>query len=780
MADKANSDTSSFESQFAQRVVSARWRVIAATLALVALATSGVQFLTLSTNYRMFFDENNPELQAFDALEAAYGKSDSVIFVVAPEDGDTFSREALAATLWLTERGWHVPYSTRVDSLANFQHTTVVDDDLSVSDFVKSEMLDSADERNRIRETALSDPRLVGNLLARDGGVSAVQVTVALPEEAQVIRVPEIEAFSRALAVKTEEKFPGIDIRLVGTVIISHAFAQAALDSQKIFIPLCFLIMALVLTVLTRRLSGVVGIMIMMILSVISAMGLGGWVGLPFSPFVSAAPTIILMIVVANCVHLLVTAQQRLKAGDSKDIAIAEAIRVNLYPIFLASATTALGFFSLNFAEVPPHRHLGTFVGFGILVSFALSVTLLPALLSLFPIRASKEKSAEHHDALMGMISEFVLGNQKALLFGLFGVVLAMAAVIPRNELNDVMVHFFDERMEFRQDTDFVDENLSGNTVLEYSVISPDGITSPTFLSDVSDFTAWLRDQPEVRHVGVITDTFKHINQIMHGGASEAYRLPESRDLTAQYMLLYELSLPFGLDLNNQVDLDRVSARVTVTAETLSSQEVLALDRRAEDWLRDNTAYVNEAKGSGPSLLFAHMGLRNIKSMLGGTALVLLGISLILILAFRSFRLGTVSLVPNFVPAVIGFGVWGLTVGEIGASLSVVVAMTVGIVVDDTVHFLSKYQRARLEYGFSPEDAVSHAFQTVGRAVFTTTLVLVAGFLILLLAPFIPTAQVGLLTALIIGFALVFDFLLLPPLLIATDRYAQASPTATG
>ena len=209
---------------------------------------------------------------------------------------------------------------------------------------------------------------------------------------------------------------------------------------------------------------------------------------------------------------------------------------------------------------------------------------------------------------------------------------------------------------------------------------------------------------------------------------------------------------------------------MTVTAKTLSSADVLALNQRAEAWLAGNTSHIAGTEGSGIALMFAHIGQRNIKAMLIGTAIVLAGISVLLLVAFRSLRLGLVSLVPNFVPAVIGFGIWGLAVGEVGTSLSVVVAMTIGIVVDDTVHFLSKYRRARREYGYAPEDAVRYAFQTVGRAVFTTTAVLVAGFLILLASPFIPTAQVGLLTALIIAFALAADFLLLPPLLMLTDR----------
>ena len=281
-----------------------------------------------------------------------------------------------------------------------------------------------------------------------------------------------------------------------------------------------------------------------------------------------------------------------------------------------------------------------------------------------------------------------------------------------------------------------------------------------------------------MRHVSVITDTLRQLNQSLHGDDPAAYRIPESQALVAQYLLLYELSLPQGLNLNNQIDRSRSATRMSVSAQTLYSQDLLELNARAEAWLKENAPHVAGVNSSGPSALFAYIGQRNINAMLIGTAVVLLAISAILLFALRSLRLGLISIVPNLLPAVLGFGVWGLTVGQVGLSLSVVVAMTVGIVVDDTVHFLAKYRRARREYGQAPEDAVRYAFDTAGRALFTTTVVLVAGFLIFVFSPFVPTAQVGVLTAMIIGFALIADLSLLPALLTATDRHSEeAAPT---
>ena len=777
MAGKSSPSDQRFEARFGEWVVATRWPIIIASLLLVALASSGILLLKTSTNYRMFFSEDNPQLLALELLEDTYGKNDNVLFMVVPKNGDFASELALSATAWLTEQAWQTPHSSRVDSIANFQHTTASGDDLFVRNLVDPLKLDDPEERAWIRATALAEPRLAGKLVAADGGVSAVNVTVELPPEDEAARVPVVAKFMNDLAAEAEERFPGIDIRLAGTVVINHAFTEASIDSQKTFLPVSLILMALVLGLLTRGVSGVMATGAVIIFSILVSMGMGGWVGLPFTPPTAPAPTIVLMIVVANCVHLLVSIQQRMQAGDSKGLAIAESLRVNLNPLFLASLTTALGFLAMNFSEVPPYRHLGTFVAFGIIASFFLSITFLPALLSLLPARV--RTGQQEGDPMMAALSAFVVRRRTSLLWGMAVVVLLLLAAIPRNELNDVLVHFFDESVEFRQDSDFLDEHLSGNTVIDYSLASsePGAISDPTYLADLAAFTDWYRAQPETRHVMSISDTFQQLNKSMHGDDPDAYRLPTSRELAAQYLLLYELSLPLGLSLNNQIDISKSATRVSVTARTLSSREVLELHARALAWLNDNAPRLTQVKAAGPSLMFAHIGQRNIRAMLLGTIVALLGISFFLIAALRSLRLGIVSLVPNLIPGAMGFGVWGLAVGEVGLALSVVLAMTIGIVVDDTVHFLSKYRRARREHEATPDEAVHYAFQTVGRALFTTSIVLVSGFLILAFSPFIPTMQVGVLTALIIAFALLADLLLLPPLLMAVDRRGTSAKT---
>jgi hypothetical protein len=339
--------------------------------------------------------------------------------------------------------------------------------------------------------------------------------------------------------------------------------------------------------------------------------------------------------------------------------------------------------------------------------------------------------------------------------------------------LNDDFVKYFDETVPYRTATDFMQENLSGMMVVEVSVKTgiPSGINDPKYLHTVNDFSEWLRARSETDHVNTITDTLKRLNKNMHGDDPSWYKLPESNEMSAQYLLLYEMSLPYGLDLNNQLDVDKSSSRIVATFKNMSSNELITVEQEMIQWFANNAPQY-DVDFASPSLMFAHIGQRNITSMLIGTTLALILISILLGIALRSWKYGVISLLPNLAPAAIAFGLWGVISGQVGLGLSVVIGMTLGIVVDDTVHFLSKYLHAKRDKNASSKEAVHYAFDNVGRALWITTLVLVAGFTVLAQSSFKMNADMGFLTALTIFIALVVDFLFLPPLLILLDKRA--------
>ena len=747
-----------------------RWGVVLLTLMWVFAAASGARFLGFTNDYRIFFGEENPLLQAFETLQNTYNKNDNVLFVLSPRSGDVFQADVLAAVEELTEAAWQTPYSIRVDSITNFQHTFAELDDLVVQSLVEDAALLTSEEIEHVKQVALKEPSLVNRIVSPDGHVTAVNVTVHLPELDKEAEVPEVVMFVRELATNFEAKYPDIQIRLTGIAMMNNAFPEAAQADMKTLVPVMLLVIILLVGFSIKIISGTIATLLVIILAIVSAMGLTGMLGIKLSPPSTISPTVIMTIAVAHCVHILTNFLQSLRASGDKQQAMVESLRINMQPIFITSLTTAIGFLSMNFSDAPPFRDLGNIVALGVVTGYILSITFLPALMMVLPVKVPKHQARGWQ--LMEQLGDFVVARRRSLMWGMLALVLGMVAFIPNNELNDEFVKYFDESIQFRVDTDYTTENLTGMYEISYSLGAPEsgGISEPDYLNTLEAFADWYRQQPNVLHVSTFTDVMKRINKNMHNDESDWYRIPDQRDLAAQYLLLYEMSLPFGLDLNNQINVDKSATRMQVNLKSVSSNELLALEARAQAWLKENAPESMRVHGAGPTIMFANIGYQNIRSMLQGTVIALILISMILIFALRSFKIGLLSLVPNLVPAAMAFGLWGLFVGQVGLSLSVVVGMTLGIVVDDTVHFLSKYLRARREKGLSSHDAVRYAFSTVGMALWVTSIALVAGFLVLSLSAFELNSGMGLLTAMTITLALIADFLLLPPLLMKFEE----------
>ena len=628
----------------------------------------------------------------------------------------------------------------------------------------------SNDDLARIERIALSQIDVAGRLVSHDGRVAGLVMSFALPKD-EYAAVIQISDYLHGLLDEARADHPDIAYHLTGDVFVNSAMSEALDDDMRILGPTAFLVVVSVAAILLRSLFGTLSLVIVLIFVLTSTMGVIGWTGLVLNSANSGIPPIIMTVAIAHSVHVVEKIMSGMSQGLDRDTAVVQSLRDNAWPVFLTTATTMIGFLSLNASDSPPFRVLGNLVAFGMLCAFVYSMTLLPALLSVLPLRARPGRAGR--SAFFDRLGDFVVRRRTFLLWSMAAVAVVLIAGIPRIELTDNWLQYLDERYEFRRDTDFVIENLTGMENLEYSLRAgrEGGITDPDYLRKIDAFAEWYRTQPEVLHVQAFSDIMKRLNKNMHGDDPAFYRLPEDSELAAQYLLLYELSVPFGRDLNNRIDVGKSQTRMTVTMGRLKSEEQRGLDARGQDWLRDNAPEL-ATEASGISLVFAHLNTRNSKSMLWGTVIGMAIISFLLIGIFRSVRLGLVSLVPNFIPAAMAFGVWGYLVGEVGNAGSIVTAIAFGTVVDDTIHFMSKYLKARRE-GLSASEAVRTAFRAVGHALFTTTMILVLGFLVFATSGFAISWMLGLLVALTIGFALLCDFLLLPPLLIAIDRKTQ-------
>ena len=764
----------SFAGRYARWVL--RWRVpiILATVVAAVVAASGARFLYFSQDYRVFFSKQNPQLEAFEALQNIYTQSDNVFFVVDPPDGEAFSAETLAAIEDLTAAAWKIPFAMRVDAVTNFQHTRAEGDDLIVEDMVEEARSLPVEVLEAREAIALAEPALYQQLIGPDADVSAVNVTLQFPRLSLDEQTRTVEA-ARALATRIEADYPGVEVYITGMAMLNIAFQEASQKDMTSLIPIMFLVILVVMGLMLRSVTGTAVTFVVIGLSVATAMGLAGWLGMGITPPSASAPTMILTLAVADSIHILVTMLREMRLGLTKRDALIESIRVNLQPVFLTSLTTAIGFLSMNLSDAPPFHDLGNITAMGVGAAFVFSVLMLPALASLLPFRVTPQAESSHLWA--DRLGEFVVRRRRVLLWGSAAVVLILAALIPKNELNDQFVEYFDESIQFRTDTDFATEHLSGLYRLEFSLAAEEsgGISDPEYLRTIDAFANWYLEQPNVLHVSTLSNTMKRLNKSMHGDDPAYYRLPDSRELAAQFLLLYEMSLPYGMDLNNQINVDKSATRFIVTLTDVSTKEIQATTAAGERWLQDNAPASMQTHAASTAIMFASITQRNIRSMLSGTMLAFLFVSLALVAALKSIRYGLLSLIPNLVPAAMAFGVWGLLVGQVNVGLSIVVAMTFGIVVDDSVHFLSKYVRARREEGLDADSAVRYAFHSVGPALVATTIVMAAGFSILAFSTFDMNASMGRLTAITVVLALAADFFLLPPLLMWLDRRVPAT-----
>jgi len=771
-------------SKFEQKVVAYskfvirwRWAVIPLVIVFVVIAGSGARFIQFDNDYRTFFGENNPQLIAFEALQDIYTKNDNVLIVLEPKDGDVFTNETLAAVEELTEKAWRIPFAIRVDGLSNFQYTYADDDDLIVEDLITDARNMSESEIERARNIALKETRLLNVVIPPDTKVVGVNVTFQFPGK-DIAETFIVVEYIRELVKEFEASYPDIKTHLTGVVMLNHAFGEASQNDMSTLIPMMFLTILIVMAFLLRSVSGTISTLLVIMFSIVTAMGFMGWLGIRLTGPSSSAPTMIMTLAVADSIHVLIMILREMRTGSTKWEAITESLRINMMPVFLTSLTTSIGFLSMNFSDVPPFHDLGNITTIGVVFAFIYSVLFLPAIVAVLPFKV-KQQAKGGKLAYMERLAELVIRKKTGFLWGSVAIVIALALFIPKNELNDSFVEYFDESIVFRQDTDFVVDNLTGIYTIEHSLGAGEsgGISNPAYLNKLEEFAEWYLAQPGVVHVYRLSETFKQLNKSMHGDDQEYYTIPENRNLAAQYLLLYELSLPYGLDLNNSLNVDKSATRFTVILDDVSTIEIRSISARSEKWLQDNAPDYMYSPGSGPMVMFAHISQRNINSMLLGTTIAIFVISLVLIFAMRSVKHGLISLVPNLIPAIMGFGVWGIFVGQIGMGLAVVTGMTLGIVVDDTVHFMSKYLRARREKNLSSEDAVRYAFTTVGTALFVTTVILVAGFGILAQSAFDFNSAMGKLTMITITFALIADFFLLPTLLMKIEKSDEPETT---
>lgn len=753
---------------FTDATLTHRWWFLGGVLVVVGALSLGVPRVGITSDHFVLFSDDNPQLQTFEQFEDTYVETNRVLIAVAPKEGTIYTRDALAFIEYLTEEAWLVPHATRVDSLVNFDHSEAIDGDLFVAPLVENAVGLTDSEVERIQDIAQNSRELVDRLVSEDGSIAAVVINFVFPEErdAAVLKVTD---YLRDFVDAAQEEHTAYDLYSTGDVVLQRTFFDATQADMFTLIPIVFLVIVVLTFALLRSLFATLAVTLLVVCTINVTMGLAGWLSTILNPVTAGIPVIVMTLAIADSIHIVTSTLANMRDGKEKRSAIKEALHSNAFPVTVTSVTTALAFLSLNASDSPPFHVLGNFVAFGVIMALLLSFTLLPALLAVLPLRARPQKAGTRLP--FENFADFVISRRHWLLGGGVLVILVTISGVFRLEFTDNWTQYFDKRYKFRTDSDFIAENLTGLESWEFSLDSgkDGGVTEVEFLAQVDAFSAWLREQEEVGYVQTFTDTMKRLNMNMNNDDESFYRLPDDSTLAAQYLLLYEFSLPFGRDLTDQIDIAKAATRVTATAQDgMTADELKAVASRAEDWIKTNSPSL-ATETTGFTIVFAHLSERNIDSMLLATVIAMGLISILLVILLKSLTMGIISLLPNYVPAALTFGVWGHFVGSVGLAGSVMTAIAFGIIVDDTTHFLSKYQLARRR-GDSPESAIRFTFNRIGRALWTTTVVLACGFIVFSFSGFAVTWMLGMMLTITVIFALVADFLFLPPLLLAIDR----------
>lgn len=742
------------------------------SLIVMGLCIAGLKQLQFDVDPTSYFSEDHSHYRAFKDLEETYGKIDSLLVAIKVDKGSIFTKENLISIEEFTNDAWKLPYATRVDSIANYNYSWNEDDELFVDALISDAASFTDEDVKRVERIARTDSDIVNRLASKEHEVLLVRIIFTLPKQNRQVEEQKIVAAAYSIEEKIKQANPNLIFLYSGNVMGNVAITEVATEAVMTSVPMMYIMIFVMLGLLLRSFVAVFSIWLVTILSCAAALGLASWCNVIINMMSITAVNITITVAIAHCVHILTYFFQRYHQGEEKREAIIESLKVNFTPITLTSITTGLGFLSMNLSKMPPAHDLGNITATGVLIAFILSLFMLPALIMLLPIKRRRHENGGKLNEFMNRLADFVIAKRSVLAIVTIAFSIGMLALAPNNVMNDRFTENVKLPNQFRSDNAEMDGYFGGFYNIEYDIRSIDegGISEPEYLEHLDKFAVWLRQQPEVVSVQIYSDVVKRLNMNMNNDDPSFYRIPSTREEAAQYQLMFEMSQPYGTDMSNIIRQDKSGTRVIANLPSLDTNHLIELQERAQAWMKTNMPEYMHHTGEGLAVMWAFLGQEAIIDGLKGALLALFLISVILTIIFKSIRYGLISLIPNLLPAGVGYGIWAMINGELSMGQMLVLSITIGIVVDDSVHFLSKYLRAKRNHNASAEEAVRYAFNQVGPALWITTAVLIVGFGMLLTSGFIPNNDLGLLTMFILGAALILDFFLLPPLLLFIDK----------
>lgn len=772
------------------------FKVLLVLAVILAFPISHVPQIKMDTSTEGFMHDNDPVLLAYNTFREQFGRDERV--VVAIKSDKIFSLEFLKTLKALhKELETKVPFLDDITSLYNVRNTRGEGDKLLTDDLLEPFPTTQA-QVDAIKKRVMASEFYRDLLISKDGTMTTVIIeTDAYSHEGEK-EVADVDAFDEGFDESSKERKPrafltdkenselvqavlkiadkyrkqGLEIYVAGSPSVNQALkSQMKSDMQK-FMRLTFLIILVFLFVIFRRISAVVYPLLVIIFSLLATIGTMAWMGVAFKLPTQIVPSLLLAVSVGATVHVLSIFFDQFNKNGNKKEALAHTLGHSGLAIAMTSVTTAIGVGSFTGSEVAPISDLGVFASLGVMVSLVLTLTLLPALLSITRLKPKPKVVSGKIDNLMKKLAVIPLKHTKAVLLSSLVLVVISLLAATQIKLSHNPLKWFQPNDPNRVSTEVIDKKMNGSVTIEVVVDtgSENGWVDPVRLQKLNQFStkveAYVDDYTHVGKVISLATIVKETNRALHANQQKYYTIPKDQKLVSQELLLFENS--GSDDLEDVVDSQFSKARITIKlpwTDTVQAVHVLNFIKAesSKTFSEDSV----ETTGMIPLLIntFAHAVHSSVMSYL----IAAIAISLMMIWILGSVRIGLLSMIPNFTPIIVGLLLMYVAKIPLDMFTLLIGSIAIGLAVDDTIHFMHNFRRYYLKSGNATK-AIEQTFFTTGKAMVITSIVLSLGFFAYLAANMISVQNFGLLTASVIIFALLSDLLLAPALMIVAAK----------
>ena len=742
-------------------------------LAVLTIATSigvgwGVTKTSIDPRSDAILPEDDPYAAQVEAVEADFPRNRSALFTFIAPDGDIFNREALTAMEALHARFGEVQSAVAVGSLVNYRLNPVDETQYGRQYLLPPVDSLSDDELAQVRDIALADEDLVKTQLARDGDMALAAFKYRPSGEGLAERL-DIARSVVALRDRLREDYPGVEIYVLGNDLFELDSYNAQIKDRNNLAPLVALATTVLLWLCLNSLVYALCTLAVSFLAILLTIGTVGWSGFAFNQISNMGPLVVLTIAMAHGIHIIAIYLQGLHEGLTKIDALEHSVRLNLQPVTLATVTTGMGFLSLNYCSSAGIYGFGNAVAIGVFWAYLVTLTLLPALIMWVPTRRIPRPLGVR--GMIRRVSALVTQRGNALFWGLSVIIVVCLAMLPLNKVDFDRFEFIDKDSDFHRVITALAEKIGNDQSLVYAIDSGEyyGIANPEFMLEIERFADWLEEQPDVGLVNSYVGMLKTLNEAENDNDEAWHVLPDDNLQVIDYLVGYQLVQEIEPHLEPIFDPEYTTVRVVVGTSNLSNVQLLELNQRIEAWHSNNINPDYRVLHGSNTILYARLNDTISRQLLEGFTVSFLLITLTMLVGLRSVRYGLISIAPNLLPPAVVFGVWGLFVGQLSPYILMLFSISIGLVVDDSVHVLSKYMAAR-KAGKNPDEAVRYSLDKAGSAITITTAALAMGTFILVFSNTYYYQNVALMLTPIIVVALLLDVLFLPPLLVKLDN----------